>query len=457
MEIAIMTRPTPFGAGVLAACALFVAAAGADAPHVYAITGARIVTAAGPPIDKGTVVLKAGLIEAVGGNVQPPADAMVIDGSGLTVYPGLIDMGTSVGVDIELPEEPNNLRTTEAIERWKRSVILRPDVEAAEHVRSDSPDLAALAVHGITSVLATPPGVIVKGRSALVNVAGPVDEPQIGGVGDHRRGLQVVRAPVAIHIAFPDNVRGGAYPVSLLGAISFVRQSFLDAQHQQLATARYDRVKSGVARPVHDPALDALQPALGGRMPVAFEADEAREIRRALALAEEFKLDPVISGGREADQVAGELKARNVRVIYNVNYPTRPRQLSPDADEPVNALRTRANAPKVPAALEKAGVPFAFSSSGLREGREFVRNVSRAVKEGLTPDAALRALTLDAARIAGAAERLGSIEKGKIANVIVTEGDLFDEKSKVRHVFVDGRTVSIEERQPERRTERRGN
>jgi imidazolonepropionase-like amidohydrolase len=119
--------------------------------------------------------------------------------------------------------------------------------------------------------------------------------------------------------------------------------------------------------------------------------------------------------------------------------------LPPDADEPLRELRARAQAPRVPAALSKAGVTFAFSSSGVREPRDFVRNAARAVREGLPADAAVRALTIDAATIAGAADRVGSLAKGKIANILVTEGDLFDEKMRIRHVFVDGRAVSITE------------
>src|SRR4029453_18327929 len=136
---------------------------------------------------------------------------------------------------------------------------------------------------------------------------------------------------------------------------------------------RYDRLKTGVSRPVYDKSLDALQPALAGRLPVAFEAGLAREIRRALAMAQEFKLDPIITGGHESDQVATELKARNARVIYSLNFPARTRILPPEADEPVRELRLRAQAAKSPAALEKAGVPFAFASAGLRQPRDLLR------------------------------------------------------------------------------------
>lgn len=453
-----MITPIRSGACLLAGAAVFIAAPRADAPHVYAIKGARIVTAAGAPIPSGTVVIKNGLIEAVGADSPAPAGAVVIDGAGMTVYPGLIDMGNSAGLDVQTNQpQPESLRTTEEVERWKRTLIFRPDLLAAEHLRADSPDLSRLASLGVTSVLATPPGLIVKGQSALVNVVGPADEPQIGNVGDYRRGLQIVRTPVALHVEFPGNVRGDAYPVSLLGAIAFVRQSFLDAQHQQLIGQRYERVKAaGIPRPNYDSSLDALQPALAGRLPVAFQADLSREILRALDMAQEFRLDPVITGARQADQVVADLKAKTARVIYSLNFPTRSRMLPPDADEPIRELRTRAHAPKVPAALDKAGILFAFSSSGLREQRDFVRNAARAVKDGLSRDAAVRALTINAARIAGAGDRLGSIEKGKIANVIVTDGDLFEEKTRLRHVFVDGRSIPIEEPQPERGRGRSG-
>ena len=429
----------------------------ADVPHVYAIKGARIVPVAGSILANGTVVIRNGVIEAVGGSADAPADARVIDGTGLTVYPGLIDMGNTAGIDQTLAQQPATVRTTEDAERWKRTQIFRPDLSVADQVRGDAPELARLATAGFTSVLAAPAGAVIKGRSALVNVAGPVDEPAIGNVGDYRRGLQVVKSPVALHIEFPNGARGDGYPVSLLGVISFVRQSFLDAQHQQLLNARYERSKSGAARPNHDPALEALQPALDGKVPVAFEVNTAREILRSLDLAKEFKLDAMIYGGREADQVAADLKARSVRVIYNLNFPTRSRALAPDADEPIATLRARANAPKAPAALHKAGVPFAFSGAGLKDPRDLVRNVARAVREGLPADAALRALTADAARIAGAGDRLGTLEKGRIANVIVTEGDLFDDRMKVKHVFVDGRLVQLDdESQPERRGGRGG-
>ena len=434
-------------AGALAIAAALSAGASANAPYIYAITGARIVPVSGAPIPSGTVVVRDGIIEAVGASVQAPAGAQVIEGKGLTVYPGLIDMSNSAGVDVEVNRQvPANLRTTEEVERWKRELILRPGLDAADHVQ-EAPALARLANAGITSVLATPPGVVVKGRSALINVTAPPDEPAIGNVGDYRTGIQVVHTPVALHVEF-GSAGGGAYPASLMGVISFVRQTLLDAQHHALVAAQAS--KNGQARTGYDPSLVALQPVLQGQLPVAFEANESREILRALDMAEEFKLRPMITGGREADKVTPELKARNASVIYNLNYPTRSRMLPPDADESIEALRARANAPRVPASLEKAGVMFAFSATGLQQPRDFVRNAARAVREGLSAEAAIRALTLDAAKIAGADARVGSIDKGKIANLVVTDGDLFEDGTQIKHVFVDGRMLVLEPPSPER-------
>ena len=416
----------------------------ADTPNVYAIRGARIVTAAGATIESGTIVVRRGVIDAVGASVAVPPDAAVIDGAGKTVYPGLIDLGNTRAADQPAPQLPQNIRTTAELERWKRLQILKPQARAADAVKVDDAELTRLASAGITAVLALPAGEVISGQSALVNVAAPPDEPQIGNIVEPRRGLVVVKSPVALHVSFPDRPRAAnnGYPESLMGVIAFVRQAFLDAQH-------YAEIRSAPQRALpgeepDDPALEAMQPAIERKIPVAFEANEGRQILRALKLAKELKLEPIVTGGRHAEEVAADLKAQNVRVVYSLNYPVRPRTLAPDADEPLSAMRERAEAPKVPAALAAAGVSFAFSSSGLSDPKDFVKNAAKAVRAGLAVDAAVRALTLSAATIAGVGDRLGSIEKGKIANLVVADGDLFDEKTKITRVFVAGRPVALD-------------
>jgi imidazolonepropionase-like amidohydrolase len=413
------------------------APARAEAPRVYAITGARIVTAAGPPLESGTVVLRGGVIEAVGESVTPPADAELIDGRGLTVYPGLIDLGNTAAAESSLAPPPQNPATRAELERWKRTQLLRPQVSAASLYKVDSPELKKLASGGVTSALVLPPGEGIMGQSALVTVVAPEEEPQIGSLAEARRGPGILKAPVAIHVSLPNRPQGDTYPESLMGMIAFVRQALLDAQHYQAEIAHSRRAV------VPDPALEALQPAIAGRLPVAIEANLAREIDRALSMAKDFNLDPIIVGGLEASETTAELKARKARVIFSLNYPERPKALAPDADEPLRILRQRANAPRVPSTLAAAGVTFAFGSAGLKDVQQFVANAARAVKAGLPVDAAVRALTIDAARIAGLADRIGSIERGKLANIIVTEGDLFSPGMAIRHVFIDGRPVEL--------------
>jgi imidazolonepropionase-like amidohydrolase len=423
----------------------------ARASYIYAIQGARIVPVSGPVIDSGTIVFRDGVITVVGANVSVPAGAQLIAGKGLTVYHGLIDMGSTTGLDLPPVPRADNPRTTEDVERVKADYLLRAQFRAADYVSPTSAALARAAAAGITSILATPPGDAIRGQSALINTALGDDEPQIGAVADERKGAMVIRTPVALHVTFSEQPAGGAaYPNSLMGVVAFVRQAFLDAQYWGTAHT----ATRTTFRPFYEPAFEAMQPALAGRLPVAFEGQTSREILRGLDMARAFKLDPIITNARESDLVSADLKAANARVILSVNYPTRPQNLAPDADEPLQTLRGRVNAPKTAAALAKAGVPFAFASAGLEEPRDFIKNAAKAVQNGLSRDAAIRALTAQAATIAGAGDRLGSLDTGKIANLLVTEGDLFDEKMTLKHVFVDGRRVNIEVAPPP--TNRRG-
>jgi imidazolonepropionase-like amidohydrolase len=405
-----------------------------EAPHSYAITGARIVPVSGAPIENGTIVFSGSVITAVGAGVAAPAGAVAIDGKGLTVYPGLVDMGNAAGLEAPPVPRAANPPTAEDVERVKRDTLLRAHLRAADHMNPSAAALAKAAEAGITTLLATPGGDGIRGQSALVFTALSPDLPQIGALADDRRGELVVRSPVALHVGVADRPGGGGggYPVSLMGNIAFNRQAFLDAQWYQQAKVR-----------PHSAALEAMAPALTGRVPVAFRATTSREILRALDMARAFKLDPIITAARQVESVTAELKAANARVIYSLDFPVRPPSLAPDADEPLSTLRDRANAPKGPAALAKAGILFAFESAGLSDPKDFLKHARQTVAAGLPRDAALRALTLNAATIAGAGDRLGSLDRGKMANLIVTDGDLFEEKTTLKHVFVNGKPVVL--------------
>ena len=349
-------------------------------------------------------------------------------------------------------EAPTGEESYADVERAKRSAILNADFLASEHVKYQGDDMKRFAAAGITSVLAVPENGIFKGQSALVNVLAEPEGDEISGVAGDRRGLLVIKSPIAQHVTFAGRGGGGGYPGTLLGTIAFVRQTFYDAQWQHNARAFADRHKDAPL-PAFEPVLDSLQPALEGKQPVAFEAGEEREIMRALAMAKEFNLDPIIVGASDAMTVVDDLKAAHARVILSVATGAAGAGgrggRGGGAETPVRVLHATQNAPKVAAALEKAGIPYAFTSEGLQAPADFLRTVGRSVREGgLAPDAALRALTSGAARMAGAGDRLGTLEKGRIANVVLTDGDLFADRTQVKGVFVGGRQVEIGAAQP---------
>jgi imidazolonepropionase-like amidohydrolase len=437
------------------------------AAPVYAIQGAKIVTGTAT-IEKGNLVMRNGVIDAVGADAPVPPDAVVVDGANMTVYPGLIDMTNTMAVEapagVAAPAEGTSEAPVAApatgrgrggatgpaptwadADRAKREALLKPDFEAASHVRYEGVEMQRLAAAGITSVLAVPGAGLFRGQSALVNIVAPPDEEDVSRVGRYRRGAVVIAAPVAQHVTFAVGRGGGAgYPAALLGDIAFVRQAFSDAKWQKDARAWADKHKDQ-PRPDLEPALDALMPALERKMPVSFEAGELREILRALAMAKEFNLEPIITGGIEADEAIADLKAANAKVILTFPQAASGGRGRGGTDMPIRVTRMQQKLPRVPAALEKGGIPYAFSSEGLQNPSDLLRNVARAVREGgLTEEQAIRALTANAAKIAGAADRVGSLAKGRIANAIVVEGGLFSDQARVRRVFVDGRPVNID-------------
>ncbi len=410
-----------------------------NAIDTYAITNARIVTAAGPAIERGTLVIRDGLIVAVGANVNAPSDARIIDGAGLTVFPGLIDANTNLGMPEPSPAPSpgggflaNLLRppTPTTGPNSTQPPGLQPEVMAEAQLRATADQYDAARNVGITSALTAPRGGIWMGQSALINLAG--ETPQ----------QMIVRSPVAMHVGFTP--LRGTYPSSLLGVFASLRQMLLDAQTYRESQQIYARNPRGIRRPSTDRSLEALLPVLDGRLPVVFHVELEREIRRALDLAEEFKLKAIIAGGGESWKVTDRLQKLDVPVLLSLNFPRRTTAANPQADpEPLRLLRLRAEAPKTAAKLALAKVRFAFQSGGMASLTDFLANAGKTIENGLLKDDAIRALTIRSAEIFGVSDRLGSLEPGKIANLTVVRGDLFDRNSRIVHVFIDGRAVDL--------------
>lgn len=409
-------------------------------PTTVAITGARLVPVSGPAIERGTIVIRNGLIAAMGPSAAVPADARVIDGDGLTIYPGLIDAAGSLGAPrpatggggggggAAAAAAAASAGQTAPNSRYR--VGQRPEVSIVDLLRPEASQWSGPHGAGVTAALTAQATGMFRGQSAVIALSGG-DVPAL-----------VVRTPVAQHLAF-QGVPGG-FPGSLMGVFAAMRQMFLDAQRYGAEVAAATRDPRGAPRPAWDPSLESLQPALAGRIPVAFNAETEREITRVLDFAKEFNLKPIIIGGEEAWKVADRLKAENVPVMVSLNFPRRTTAASPDADpEPVRVMRNRVDAPQGPAKLAAAGVRFAFTSGGATAWTEHLPNLRRAVEGGLSKDAALRAHTLGAAELLGVADRLGSLEVGKAAHLAIVRGDLFDAASRVTHVVVDGAVITL--------------
>ncbi|HRH40095.1 MAG TPA: amidohydrolase family protein [Pyrinomonadaceae bacterium] len=403
----------------------------------YAITNAKIVTVSGAPIDKGTIIIRDGLIQNLGAGISIPADSQVIDASGLTVYPGFFDAASGVGIAAAQQQQGQGrgqgggfpqqaqAQATQPQSNSNYPTGLQPEVSASNLIKFDDASVETARNGGFTTVLSVPRERIFNGQSALINTAGDSASEMI------------LRSPVALHISFVP--LGGGYPTSMMGSFSALRQIFLDAQRLQAWTNAYKKDPKGMKRPESDKSLEALFPLLNREVPAAFNANSQIEIIRVLDFAKEFNLVPVIVGGQEAWKVTDRLKASKATVLLSLNFPKRTSSNAPDADpEDLETLRFRVEVPKCAARLKQAGVPFAFQSGGATAA-DFLSNAAKTVENGLSKDDALRSMTLNSAKIFDVDDRLGSIEKGKIANLVVVRGDIFDRAKVITHVFVDGK------------------
>lgn len=406
----------------------------AKSGEVYALRGGTIVTVTGEVIPKGTIVIRDGLIESVGSEVKVPGDARVIDVTGLTIYPGLFDSYTNLGLTPPPAPStgaggPGQGRAFQLSPQSPAESGLLPEIDVVPLLQTNTATFEAQRAAGITTALTGPRNGVFQGRSALINLG--VDSPD----------KLIIRSPYSLNVGF-SSARGG-YPNSLMGVFAFLRQSLLDANHYREEWTRYNQTPRGASRPGINKSLEALQPVIKGELPVIFNVNTVREMKRAIALAEEFNLKYLLNGGLQSYQIADFLKSKNATLLLSLSFPQRPAGLEDAESESIQTLRERAAAPGAAAALHRAGVRFAFTSGGLSRPADYVVNAQRAIQAGLPKEAALKALTIDAAVIFGVDQQLGSIEKGKIANLVLTTGDIFAPATIVRHVFIDGKKFDI--------------
>jgi len=425
------TQKISFIVSALAAIFLLVLVSSARVGPTYAIVNCKIVPVSGSPVENGVIIIRDGLIESLGAQdkVAIPMDAEVIPADGLYAYPGLIDAHTNFFV--EPPKEEPGQRTAAAMAAQPEEKNWAQDVNqmAFDLLKPKKTSVDSLHMAGVTTVLVAAEKGIYAGQGALLNVNGEKAE------------AMVLKNPVALHINF--TTERGRYPSSLMGTVAFLRQSFLDASHYSTHKSLFASSSRGLKRPEYDPYLEALYPFAVEKKPVFFNCANLEDIKRASRLIREYKLKGFITGANEAWRVADVVKELGVPLLVSLDFKPPFTSIYVNQGEEMKKKAEEEIYPANAANLHKQGVRFALTSLGLKRSSDMVKNMQKAIKAGLPREEALKAMTIVPAQLLGVADILGSLEPGKIANIILTSGEIFGEKTKVERVFVDGISFKV--------------
>jgi imidazolonepropionase-like amidohydrolase len=417
-----------------AAIAFTTAASAQQAPATtIAITHAKIFTLAGAPIDDGVLVIKDGKIAAVGTNVDVPPGAQVIDGKGLQVYPGLFDPVTQIGLS-EVSAVSATVDTTE-------TGSINPDVVAADAVLPSSDHIPVTRAAGITEVLAVPASGGFDSRGSSNLLGGQASAIHLAGwtIND-----MLIKKSVAMVIDWP-TIDTESFDFTTFSRktkpYSEAKQEYdkqVDELSDWLDNARHYAVAWGHGGPAEyqrDLKLEALVPVIRGELPVLVFAKRAREIRNAIEFCDKQKIKMILAGGAESYKVKDLLRSKNIPVI-----------LQPTLTEPLNEDDPYDRSLTTASELADAHVKFAFGSFDNSFARRLGQQAANAVAHGLAYDEALKAVTIYPAQIFGLSDQLGTLENGKIANIIVTTGDPLELTTDVRYLFIKGQLTSTDNR-----------
>lgn len=394
-----------------------------NTPQTHALVGAKLVVAPGRVIEKGTVVLRDGLITAVGADVSIPSSAVVWNLAGRTIYAGFVDAGGEQ--DVEAPRS--------AVGGWNASI--RPHVRLDEHYKPASDVNKRYRSQGVTLRVVAPSAGIVKGTSAAVTTS------------DDAPTYAVVAPQTALHLQLePAAESEENYPGSPMGAVALVRQSLLDAVWYARAQEAF-RSGSNVPRPEANGALTALNEFLASKRPLVVQSRDWHYFLRADALGREFDLPIIVHGSGTEYQRLDAVRASGRAVIVPLNFPGAPNVANAEAALTVS-LETLMHwdiAPENPGRLAAAGVRIALTSRRLKLSDSLLGQVRKAVERGLAADDALKALTVTPTELFGLDKRYGTLEVGKAASLVVADGDLFtNPKAKVIDTWVEGKRFAVQ-------------
>jgi imidazolonepropionase-like amidohydrolase len=399
----------------------------------FAIVNARIVTVSGATIENGTVVIQNGKIAAVGANVSVPAGAERIDGKGLSVFPGMIDAGTNLGLG-EI-----TLGVNGSVDLAEGGTM-NPNASAILAINPHSSHVNVTRVNGITSVLSFPVGGIISGQAALINLNGST-QAEMAVVPEF--GLVINFPRISIFGGFTPGA--GPQIVEFSEAIKRrdtqlddIKKYFRTVENYARAKEAYEKDKT-LSYTATDVKLEAMVPYVRGEKPIIFTAERERDIRGVAKFVADTKVKGILIGGQEAWKAADDLKKNNIPVIYTNIY-----NLPVLDDNPYDFLF------EAPAKLQRAGVKFCVSTGhNGEEVRDLPYQAGIAGSFGLSREDALKSVTLYPAQILGVDDKLGSIDVGKMANIVVTDGDILEPRTNIKYLFIGGRLLPLTSRHTE--------
>lgn len=397
----------------------------------YAITNATITTSPGKTISGATILFKDGLIQSVGTNVNLPAGTDIIIGDSLYIYPGFIDGGSSAGVNKPTePEKPANFDSSNPSDELAG---ITPWRNVIDQVDMNNNAIADWRKAGFTIAHMIPDGGMLAGKSAIV-VFGSSSSTNI----------------LSQNSALSARFRGsrGMYPGTALGVMAKFRDVYknaeLSAKHQNIFASNI-----GLSRPEINKTLEAMYPVINKNIPVLFEVSNDLEIRRALRLQKELGFNLMLSGVTEVDKVIGEIKSASAMVLLALTLPEdKTKNKSEDLNKEAQGRTDRVKAAyktalEQAAMLEDAGVKFGFTTSGAKT-LDLMKNIRIMIENGLSEDAALAALTINNAQNLGIQKYAGTLDKGKLANMVITTAPLFAEDAQIKYVVADGYVFDYE-------------
>lgn len=414
----------------------------APVTRTYAITNVNIIQAPGRKIDMGTVLIKNGLITGAGKGLAIPADAIVIKADSMYVYAGFIDGLSRTGVT--KPKEESRERVQNPGNPPPEKAGITPQVDVRNLLSASDKGLEDFRGLGFTAAQVVPYGVLLPGNGALIQLSGkPADEV-------------VLLSKSGFYSELSSNQ--GVYPGTILGIMAKWRELYTQASQAHTYEGMYASNRSGLERPSTDRVLEAFYPVIDKKTPVLFKADKILDAHRVLTLQKDLGFNLTIANLKEGWDLTSKIKAANVKVFLSLDLPDEVKEEKKDAkkdakpetsnDKEKAALEKRkkefiAKYDGQAASFQKAGVKFGFASIDVKSSN-IQANLRRMIKAGLTEDQALAALTTNAAELLGVSDRLGSIDNGKIANLTISDKPYFNEKAKVRYVFIDGQPFKME-------------